>query len=327
MNSTVSVVLAGYNQAAYLDGAIASVLDQTHRELELIVVDNGSTDGSQALLKKYEGDPRVRLLLHATNAAVTTRLNEAIAVASGQFVSILYADDYYLPHKLERQLDAFSRLPPDYGVVYSPGYRLDAATGRRWIDRTLRRSGSVLKDMFLEHYTEGFINPISPLMRRECFIDHPFDEDVFMEGESIFLRFAMTYKFSFLDEPLTVMREHDSNVGKAVKRNAATAFVLLDKLVKDPRFPPDTLGALGVFRTNFTAVCGWLAIRMAVDPEWARVCFLSAVRSQPSLLLRPRILAGLVLSILPASAICRFNTALNAVRSHKETVAFRADYT
>lgn len=310
-----------------MEGAVASVLSQTYPNIELVVVDNGSTDGSQAVLKQYESDPRVRLLLHPANGPVTIRLNEAIAQSSGEFISILYADDYYLPNKIELQVEAFSTLSPDYGVVYSPGYRVDDRTGARWLDRTLKRSGSVLKEMFVEHDAEGFINPISPLMRRECFGRCPFHEDVFAEGETIFLRFALYFKFFYLDEPLSVMREHDFNVGKAIKVNIAISLLLLDKLAQEPGFPPDLKGALRVFRGDRLSVWGWLAIRMAADPRWARECFVSAIRLQPRQLLRPRTLGGLALSILPAPAIRVFNRAMNRMRPHKETIAFRTGYT
>ncbi len=326
MNSKVSIVLCGYNQIAYLEGAIASVLSQTHRDLDLIIVDNGSTDGSRELLKSYQTDPRIRLLLHSSNAAVTRRLNEAIGLASGQFVSILYADDYYLPHKLERQLQGFSGLSRDYGVVYSPGYRLDELTGNQWLDKSLKRSGAVLKDMFLRHYSEGFINPISPLIRKECLVRYPFHEDVFVEGESIFLRIAVSYKFHYVDEPLTVMREHSSNMGKAIKKNAEVALILLDKLSQEPDFPPDLIPELNTFRANFIGSCGWLAIRMAADPVWARACLISSIRRRPTQLFRPRTLAGLALSTLPVWVVRAVNGALNAVRAPRETVAFKTDY-
>jgi len=187
-DTKVSVVLCGYNQAAYVAEAVESVLSQTHSNLELIVVDNGSTDGSQGLLMRYRGAPRIQLLLHADNAPVTVRLNDAIARTSGEYVSMLYADDFYLPHKLERQVQEFMQLGPDYGLVYSPGYRLNVETRHRWVDRSLKRSGDILEEMFVRHFTEGFINPIAPLIRRECFIRYPFHEDMFNEGESIFWR-------------------------------------------------------------------------------------------------------------------------------------------
>lgn len=326
MNPKVSIILCGYNQAGYLDEAITSVLGQTYRNIELIVVDNGSSDSSSEIAKRHADHPAVRLLLHPSNAPVTHRLNEAVALSSGEFISILYADDFYLPNKIERQVDAFSRLSPDYGVVYSPGYRMDDATGTRWLDKTPKRSGAILKEMLAEHDSEGFINPISPLLRRECFSRCPYHEDVFMEGETIFLRLAVHYKFHYLDEPLSVMREHSHNVGKAIKLNVAQALVLLDKLANEPGFPKELLRDLRAFRGNLLGVWGWLAIRMAADPVWARTCLVSAIRLQPGQLWRPRTLGGLALSVLPAGGLRVFNRAMNAVRSHKETIAFRTDY-
>ena len=322
----VSIVLCGYNQRAYLQDAIESVLSQTHRNLELIIIDNGSTDDSQTLLKSYQADPRIHLLLHSRNEAVCKRLNEAIGLSSGQYISILYADDYYLPLKLEHQLRAFAKLPADYGVVYSPGYRISVATGQQWMDQSLKRSGAVLKEMFLRALSEGFINPISPLMRRECLVRYPFREDVFAEGENIFWRIAMTYKFHYVDEPLTVMREHSSNLGKAIKPNAVVALTLLDKLLQEPEFPQELVDDLHAYRGNLLGSLGWLGIRMASDPVWARACLISAIRTRPMQLLRPRTLVGLTLSMLPPGGVSAFNRALNTMRAHNETIAVRADY-
>jgi hypothetical protein len=66
---------------------------------------------------------------------------------------------------------------------------------------------------------------------------------------------------------------------------------------------------------------------MAEDPQWARACLVGAIRAQPKVLFRPRTLAAFALSSLPAAALRLFNKALNATRDHKETVAFKADYT
>lgn len=324
---TVSVIICGYNQGTYVKAAVESALAQTYPHVEVIVVDNGSTDESPAILRAYAGDARVRLMLHPTNAPVTRRLNEAIGVSTGTYISLLYADDYYLPNKLERQVAVFETLGPEYGVVYSPGFREDVVTGERWLDATLRRNGFVLKDMFLRSHTEGFINPISPLMRREVFLRYPFHEDVFAEGETIFFRFAMTYQFYFVDEPLTVMREHDSNMAKAIKVNIAIALRLFDKMLAAPEFPAELLPDANTYYGNLMGISGWLGIRMAADPTWARECFIKAIRRQPSQLRRPRVLAGLALSLLPAAVLRLFNRSMNTVRTHKETIAFKADIT
>jgi len=324
MPPTVSVVLCGYNQAEYLDVAIRSVLDQTYPALELLIVDNGSTDTSHAVAKAYQADARVRLLLHTDNAAVTVRLNEAIRMSSGEYISILYADDYYLPRKLEKQVEAFAMLAADYGVVYSPGYRLEGETGRQWIENTLKVSGFILKDMLVGQ-RQGFVNPISPLLRRQCFIDFPFYEDLFIEGELIFWRIALKYRFFYLDEPLSVMREHMGNRGKALKLNVENVRTLLARLASAPQFPA-LHSELRKFRGDFMALCGWLGIRVAADGAWARQCFLEAIRSTPMKLMEPRTAAGLLLSSCPLPVLRGVNTMLNRARDHKETIVFKEDY-
>ena len=137
----------------------------------------------------------------------------------------------------------------------------------------------------------------------------------------------MTFKFHFVDEPLTVMREHTSNIGKAIKANIAIAVILFHKLLASPDFPQALAGDANTYYVNLMAICGWLGIRMAADPAWARECLMAAIRRQPKQLLRPRILAGLGLSLLPVPAIRLFNRTMDSMRPHKETIAFRADYT
>src|SRR5438105_185139 len=114
---TVSVVLNYYNHEPYIGEAIESVLSQTFCDLELILIDNGSTDGSRRVMQSFD-DERIRLILHDRNESLSKRLNEGVAAACGEFVSILYSDDMFLAHKLERQVEIFASLPEDYGVVY-----------------------------------------------------------------------------------------------------------------------------------------------------------------------------------------------------------------
>src|SRR3954451_6824906 len=128
----VSVILNCYNQAEWVAEAVESVLNQTFRDFELLIVDNGSTDGTPKILQSYASDPRVRLSLHQENVAISRRFNEAVDAARGEFVSFLYSDDYYLPQKLERQVALFDQLGPEYGVVYGPSLVKNDLTGEQW---------------------------------------------------------------------------------------------------------------------------------------------------------------------------------------------------
>ena len=314
-----SVVLCCYNQGRFVAKAIESVLAQTHAELELIVVDNGSSDDSRDVIRRFT-DPRVHCMFFDRNEAVTKRLNMAIAATTGEFVSLLYADDYYLPEKLERQLACFGALSKDYGVVYSPGYRLNVLTGVRWQEPSLSASGNILQDLLLRS-ERGFINPISPLVRRECFLTYPFDEDLFVEGESLYLRVAMRFKFFYLDDPVAVMSDHESNIGKAIKANVSRLMTVLDRLKRHPDFPRSSQRAVEIFRSRILRDSGWQGIRVAGDPVWARACFAGAVRSYPFQAIHPRTLGGTVLSVVPGTVLGVANRIANRIRGHKGIVS------
>lgn len=111
----VTVVMAVYNAAQFLREAVASVLAQTYRDFELIVVDDSSSDDSLSILQSFE-DPRVRILRHDTNMGAALSRNDALAAARGELVAIMDADDECVPTRLERQV-AFLDANPLVGLV------------------------------------------------------------------------------------------------------------------------------------------------------------------------------------------------------------------
>jgi glycosyltransferase involved in cell wall biosynthesis len=120
----VSVVIPVYNGAQYILRAIASVQAQTVRDLEIVVVDDGSHDATADLVTAVD-DPRVRLIRQA-NAGPSAARNTGIAAATGEWVAFLDADDRWQPEKLEAQLAAAAR-EPRAGLVYSATRTVDAA--------------------------------------------------------------------------------------------------------------------------------------------------------------------------------------------------------
>src|SRR5688500_15704659 len=96
---TVSVLMAVYNGGAYLAEAVESILGQTLADFELIAVDDGSTDDSPAILKRFaERDPRVRVVTKA-NAGLPRALNDGLALARGEFIARMDGDDVAYPHR------------------------------------------------------------------------------------------------------------------------------------------------------------------------------------------------------------------------------------
>ena len=105
MDKLVSVIVPVYNAARFLPEAVESVLGQSYKNLELILVDDGSTDGSYALAKSYEErDGRVCVIRNEKNCGVAQTRNRGIAAASGDYIALLDSDDVWVEDKLERQL-------------------------------------------------------------------------------------------------------------------------------------------------------------------------------------------------------------------------------
>jgi len=291
----VSVILTSYNQASWLRESIESVLAQTFSEWELLLIDNGSTDGSPAIVESYRGHPRVSVIRYAVNTPHTVISNDGVRRARGRYVSFLYSDDYYLPAKLERQVEVLERLPAEFGVVYSSGYRL-LEDGTLVPSPCGTHRGQVVKALIVERQ---FFLPIAPLVRRECLLRYPFNESIFMEGEGVFTKVAFRYLFAPVPEPLVVMRDHPGNMGKEIGPNLERNLRGYAELFGHPDFPADLQTLKPRILGETYRLAGWQAIRRERNYGQGRRWLWAAVRCFPRLATDRRVAAGLVLSILP----------------------------
>lgn len=123
-----SVVVTAFNRAGYLKDCIDSCLAQTFSDFEVIVVDDGSTDGTQPLLRTI-ADPRLRAITHESNRGINPSRHTGVANARGEWVVVVDSDWRLYPHSLQRLRDIIERLPPSVRVVRS---RLLLDTGERW---------------------------------------------------------------------------------------------------------------------------------------------------------------------------------------------------
>ena len=129
MTPAISVLMPVYNAQRYLADAVSSVLGQTCRDFELIAVDDGSTDGSLAILKRFAAaDARVRIISRP-NAGLVASLNEALAIARGSLIARMDADDVCMPERFAKQV-AFLGGHPDYVLVGSHVVIMDQHSNR-----------------------------------------------------------------------------------------------------------------------------------------------------------------------------------------------------
>jgi glycosyltransferase involved in cell wall biosynthesis len=207
----VSVILPVYNGETFLEETIESVLTQSHNNLELIVVDDGSTDRSYAIARNSAArDPRVKLFQQA-NGGVAAARNAAIGRSNGQFVAPIDADDLWHPRKLERQLAAFSSSNHRVGLVYSPSIDIDENSRPLSLCHSTKRpEGIVWLQLFVNNFT---VNASTPLIRAACLEKiGGYDESFFhanaygAEDWDLCLRIACFYEFRCMPECLVGYR-------------------------------------------------------------------------------------------------------------------------
>lgn len=159
---TVSVVVPVYNQGEYVAQAIDSVLEQRYRPVELIVVNDGSTDATADRLKAYKRRARI---IHQENRGAAAALNRGIRESRGSLVCWLSADDEFLPGKLEAQVAAF-RAHPELGMVHT-GYERVDGTGAH-LD-TIVEPAQAHPDPFVTVFWRNSLNGSTVMLRREVF--------------------------------------------------------------------------------------------------------------------------------------------------------------
>jgi glycosyltransferase involved in cell wall biosynthesis len=262
----VSVVMPAYNAAPYIRAALESALAQTYGSLEVIVVDDGSTDGTATVVRAF-GD-RVRYIFQP-NARQAAARNHGVRESRGDLIAFLDADDAWLPEKIEKQVSLL-RSRPDLGLVYCSMREVDAA-GRTIRVAHANLRGERLRELLLGGATGGICGS-TPLTTRKVFeAVGGFDTDLTpVEESDLFWRIATRYPIDFVDEPLVLYRRHESNAHLDTARMARAWRGLYRKALNDP-----TVRRLG---WTFRSRCrGRLYYMLAGDHVRARQWALAAL--------------------------------------------------
>jgi glycosyltransferase involved in cell wall biosynthesis len=220
----VSVVMATYNMGRFLGEAIDSVIGQDYRPLELIVIDDGSTDNTGAVLERYAGRSDVRIV-RQPNGGQTVAKNRGLEEATGDYVGFCDADDVWLPGKISRQLplfDAGGRV----GVVYGECELIDG-TGRPVAYRPMKRyEGRITRQLVIDN----FVTFSTALVTRRA-IDAVggFNRKLRMAIDyDLWLRISTEFEFRFLPEPLAKYRVWEGQMSHDLEGRLTNAFLLME---------------------------------------------------------------------------------------------------
>ena len=217
----ITVLMPVYNAAGYIRTAMDSILEQSYRAFEFLIIDDGSTDGTGDLIRAY-ADSRIRLIRHEQNQGLRHSLNEGIALASGRLIARMDADDQSHPWRLDKQM-AYMEAHPDCAMVDSWVNLMDKE------GRFLKKDGGYGRYVYYNLHFECCIYHSAIMFRKEMVQRIGGYQLPFAEDYDLFLRLSRVYKIHTLEEPLLWYRVHDTNlntVGKKKEYDTFTAAVL-----------------------------------------------------------------------------------------------------
>ena len=212
----VSVVMANYNYARFINDAISSVISQSFENFELIVVDDCSKDSSVGIIKDWmKKDIRIKAIFHKKNKGIAKTFNDGIMYANGKYIFLMASDDMLKKNTLERCLNVFNKLNSEkYGAILFDAEVIDAEnkkTGLLFSD--IHRKPSKIKGNFFKDLLKGnFI--MTGMLKRNLITKFRiyFNENLKHLNDWLFwLDLSYVSDFYYIEEPLYYYRVHDSN--------------------------------------------------------------------------------------------------------------------
>jgi len=210
----VSVIIPTYNRADILPRAINSILGQTYRDLDIIIIDDGSSEDIQSILQSIESG-KITLIKHTENRGIAASRNAGIRASDSKYIALLDNDDEWLPEKLEKQIKLLNTAPAktaisDTGfinIIKNKEYFVPAFEQRN-------KNGNIYRNIISKH----FILPSTILIKRECFLSTGMlDENIpVFDDWDYFFRILKEYGIKSINEPLIRRHHHNDNVSSKI---------------------------------------------------------------------------------------------------------------
>ncbi len=243
-NPIVSVIIPTYNNAKYIGEAIMSVLKQTYRDFELIVIDDGSTDKTREVLGPYIKKKQIKYI-YQNNKKQGAARNNGIKHAQGELIALLDSDDLWLPEKLELQVPLF--VDKEVGLVYA-GIIWFKDNDNRIVKTTNPNrffKGYIFDDLF--NSDKSFIPNSSVVIRKSCLEEMnctngtgPYWEDLSCatnEDYHLFLRLTHKFRVDYVPKHLVRYRLHDGNSSKDTIKNLMATIATIKNISSIYKIP------------------------------------------------------------------------------------------
>lgn len=211
----VSVVMASYNHENYISETIESVLNQSFKDLEFIIIDDASRDNSPQIIKSYQKkDNRIRTFFHKKNKGISKTHNELLNKAKGKYVAFLASDDVWTKDKVKEQIKILKNN--ENLVVWCDGLIIDSSGNSQGkliskihIFNKFKKSGYIFEELILK---SNFIFGSSLITKKEFFNDIKFNNKLkYLNDYKMELDLAKNHEYYFIPKPLAYYRIHGKN--------------------------------------------------------------------------------------------------------------------
>ena len=214
MPPEVSVVMSVYNGEKYLGEAVQSILNQTFKDFEFIIVDDGSTDHSLEIIQQYaQNDNRIRIVINEENMGLSGSLNKGIELAQGEYIARMDADDISLPERFARQA-SFMESHPEIGICGTWVMNIGKHAGTSW---KLPTEDATIRCQLL--FNVPLVHP-SVMMRRCLFSDlkQRYPDHAYAQDYALWSQASMCTKFSNIPEVLFSYRHHPDQAAQVHRK-------------------------------------------------------------------------------------------------------------
>jgi glycosyltransferase involved in cell wall biosynthesis len=273
----ISVIVPTYNRSELLPRAINSILNQTFKDFELIIVDDGSTDNTKKIIEKYsENDSRIKYIYQENSGGPPRPKNTGIKIAKGNYIAFLDSDDEWLPSKLEEQIKKYIENDKNHniGLVGCGAIIINKATKEKEYftpPRFLLKKTPEILQKTIAHSCSSII------IKKTVFEDSGlFDENIkVLDDRDLYIRILNKYKFIFIQKPLFKYYVHDNNVTnkKNEHKSIKDEQLMLKKYKKIYLTQPD------IYYDKLKEIGRFYVINS--QPKLARKIFIKAIKIKP----------------------------------------------
>lgn len=215
-NPLVSVICLCYNQYRFIEAALDSVVNQSYPNLEIIIVDDASTDNSQLVIDEWIGRHQdVVFIKNEQNMGSTTSFNKGLSLSNGEFVIDLSGDDVLNINRIEKQIIFFRQQGPGVGVIYSNAQYIDEK-GRDLDVHFDRPTMIPYEGDIYQKLIDTYFIPTPTMMIRKSVFDEldGYDENLFYEDFDFWVRSSRNWAYAYQSEILTSIRLVDGSQSK-----------------------------------------------------------------------------------------------------------------